>query len=444
MDIEKIEYFLRELDNFKGMWSSFCVDVAAARSSTDSRWRCFGIIFKLSEKNATYGSEIKFRLDDRLVITHFCEEFCSDRFAAMIRRMAQGNLNIGRFLFGTDGFDSGHFILEHSPGWSREGLHDEEGWPALIFRSYEKNSELTGSLEDIDDLLKVHEEPYESLRDLTGKYLQGVGIGGGKRGAIYGVVPRYFKLENPKLDETGTLDVTITSHKCIDPSDLKLSVIIRGAEGVLDSYQVSFNEQPHEQGNFWWIKKSPSRNLQGVKEARLFLVYKSKRVFEDWVQVGEPTKKVARMPPLKVSKVQTHHEIIVPIEVIQKLPKEVCLDITKAQICLSHSKQFETSIYEACAMYLRKALATAIIIRFKKDRKDRQLYDKDGRPYELKKMLELAKQERYLSNYLSEELKRIKCFGDIGVHDYKIELKENDVRPIFELLRLALEHMYSE
>ena len=443
MDIEKIEGFLNELEEFREMWSSFCLDVAAARRSEDSMWRCFGIVFKLSEKNVPCGTEIRFRLDDRLVIAHHCEAFSFDRFARIMRVVSQGTLNIGYLSFSTEGFASGHFIIERKPGWSREGLHDEEGWPALIFRSYEKDSDLTGGLEDIDDMLKIHEEPYESLRELTGKYLNGVDIGGGKRGAIYGVVPRYFKLENLKLDETGTIDVTIMCHKCIDPSDLRLSVIIRGESGVLDSYQVTFDETPFEEGNCWRIEKHINRNLQGVKEARLYLVYKSRRVFEDWIQLGEPALRIIdRTSSMIALETLTYPEIIVPNEVVKKLPKEVQLDIIKAQVCLNLSQEYTPSIYEACAMYLRKALATAIIIRFKKDGSDGELYDEDGRPFQMGKMLELAKQKRYLSYNLWKELKRIKWFGDTGVHDYKIELKKSDIRPIFELMRLTLEPLY--
>jgi len=73
------------------------------------------------------------------------------------------------------------------------------------------------------------------------------------------------------------------------------------------------------------------------------------------------------------------------------------------------------------------------------------LYDKDGNPYGLSKMLNLARREGYLSQYLKRQLrKEVKVFGDIGAHDYKIDLEEEDVIPLFMLLRLALEEIYHE
>jgi hypothetical protein len=35
-------------------------------------------------------------------------------------------------------------------------------------------------------------------------------------------------------------------------------------------------------------------------------------------------------------------------------------------------------------------------------------------------------------------------FGDIGIHDYRIDLTEEDVIPLFELLRLTLESLYKK
>ncbi len=136
---------------------------------------------------------------------------------------------------------------------------------------------------------------------------------------------------------------------------------------------------------------------------------------------------------------------LMPVEVFTGLPQEIKNDLVRAQICLQSSRQLDSktpTIYEACAVYLRKALATAIIIRFKRDGKENALKDKDGRPYRLKKLLSLAQGSGYLSSSLVKELKEIKWFGDVGAHDFKIEIKATDIKPLFRLMRLALERLY--
>ena len=72
------------------------------------------------------------------------------------------------------------------------------------------------------------------------------------------------------------------------------------------------------------------------------------------------------------------------------------------------------------------------------DNKQNMLYH-NGNPYGLAKMLELARQEGYISQYMLQQLrKEVKVFGEIGVHDYKIDFEEEDVIPLFKLLRLPI------
>ena len=94
---------------------------------------------------------------------------------------------------------------------------------------------------------------------------------------------------------------------------------------------------------------------------------------------------------------------------------------------------------------MRKAIIAAIVIKFKKAGKEDILYNSDRNPYCLPKILEIAKQEGYLSSYLYRQLIReVRVFGDVGTHDYKIDFKEDDVISLFKLLRLALERIYHE
>lgn len=139
---------------------------------------------------------------------------------------------------------------------------------------------------------------------------------------------------------------------------------------------------------------------------------------------------------------QLSGDVIISADLVEILPKEIQIDIIKAQTCFEFSKQSPHPIYEACAMYLQRVLATAIVIRFQRDGKDEKLYNKDHQPFKLKTMVKLAKQENYISSSLSKQLMRIKWMGDIGVHDYKIKLKETDIQPIFQLMRFTFEHLF--
>jgi len=98
-----------------------------------------------------------------------------------------------------------------------------------------------------------------------------------------------------------------------------------------------------------------------------------------------------------------------------------------------------------CFGGMRTALIDAIRIRFKEDKKERKLYDAEGNEYGLPKLIELAKQERYISRNLANYLRRqVKVFGDISLHDYMPDLQKEEVPAIFTQLRMALARMYPE
>jgi len=131
-------------------------------------------------------------------------------------------------------------------------------------------------------------------------------------------------------------------------------------------------------------------------------------------------------------------ELKIPEGVWKSLPLEIQKNIELVR------KLYFQGTPEACSPFLRKTLTVAIVIRFKMDKKEDKIYNEDKQLYDLPKLLEISKQEGYITNYLCTQLLRIKIFGDIGIHDYRIDLKEEDVIPLFELLRLALESLYKE
>jgi len=132
-------------------------------------------------------------------------------------------------------------------------------------------------------------------------------------------------------------------------------------------------------------------------------------------------------------------ELNIPKDVFERLPKEIQKSIKGVQLC------YEKDHADFCFMGIRKALSTAIHIRFKRAGKEKQLYDDKKEPYDLAKWIELAKQNGFLSANLAKKLtKELKLFGDTSSHDYMIDFHKEDVPSIFMLLRLALDRMYCE
>jgi hypothetical protein len=104
---------------------------------------------------------------------------------------------------------------------------------------------------------------------------------------------------------------------------------------------------------------------------------------------------------------------------------------------------YEHDFAEFCFWGMRKALIDAIRIRFKKDGKEELLHDDRGIPLTLPKWIELAKQERYISNQMAADLdEKVKVFGDLASHDYMVNLQREEVPGIFCCLRIALDRMY--
>lgn len=130
-------------------------------------------------------------------------------------------------------------------------------------------------------------------------------------------------------------------------------------------------------------------------------------------------------------------ELSIPKEVFEKLPKEIQRTLEGVKLCYEHDHA------DFCFMGIRKALSTAIHIRFRREEKEEELYDIKKEPYELAKWIELAKQNGFLSASLANKLtKEVKLYGDVGAHDYMISFHKEDVPSIFKLLRLVLGRMY--
>lgn len=134
---------------------------------------------------------------------------------------------------------------------------------------------------------------------------------------------------------------------------------------------------------------------------------------------------------------ESMEKLIFPNGVLKSLPPEVIK--TVKGIMLNYHNNYP----RFCFGGMRTALIDAIRIRFKKDRKASKLYDAEGNEYSLPKLIELAKEERYITRHSAEYLRRqVKVFGDISLHDFMADLRKEEVPSIFTQLRMALARMY--
>jgi hypothetical protein len=126
----------------------------------------------------------------------------------------------------------------------------------------------------------------------------------------------------------------------------------------------------------------------------------------------------------------------VPDKVYKKLPSPIKKTVDEAAGCYEHN------YLTACAIMLRKALEDSIYLKFRMENKEDTLYDQNGRRLSLETMINTARDLHYISSQLTDRLIRIKLFGDVGAHSYKIELWDRDIDRCIDLIRLALEELF--
>lgn len=126
----------------------------------------------------------------------------------------------------------------------------------------------------------------------------------------------------------------------------------------------------------------------------------------------------------------------VPDEVYKKLPNPIKRIVDEASGC--HEHKYLT----ACAVMLRKILEDSIYLKFSMKDKTKDLYDKDNNRINLDKMIEKAKQLHYISPQHARKLAKIKLFGDVGAHSFKIDLWDEDLDDCIDIVRLILGELY--
>jgi hypothetical protein len=128
--------------------------------------------------------------------------------------------------------------------------------------------------------------------------------------------------------------------------------------------------------------------------------------------------------------------LCLPDHVEQSTPNEVMRLMRQIQKC------YEIDAPDACVVLLRKALISAIKIRFYMEKKRELIYDEHGN--RRSNWVGIAKQEGYLSQETAKQLGRFKIFSDTGTHDERIEFDKLEIAEMFMLVRIVLERFFKK
>lgn len=215
----------------------------------------------------------------------------------------------------------------------------------------------------------------------------------------------------------------------IDQVNLQETTLIKG---IIEPYL--------SKKQFWFGSKkimySDVADFKIISTPKAILPY-TVDIHGEFVLGTDVSDEVLQRSNVEGSHTNLEQSLLMPKEVYQRLPRHVQNLIDG--IRLNYAKNFP----DFCFMGIRKTLAVAIKIRFKMNKQEDSLYDKNGRPYSLNKWIECAKQKRILSSSIATKLeKELKLFGDIGAHDYEIDFSKEEVKTTFKLLRLALDKIF--
>lgn len=213
-----------------------------------------------------------------------------------------------------------------------------------------------------------------------------------------------------------------------------LSQVLAGSSNSLDSGIVRSEEAINILSDPSLLHPIPDTYRDAYEE-------KVSEVRGELEQVKEKNSELASLMKKIVRKVERlekkrEKEIKIPPEIEKGLPNEVRYIMQQVYGCL------ENNFCDACGPMMRKALTAAIDIRFKRDGKEAKMYDDNNRHLKLQKMIEVAKQERYITPSIFGKLSQLKWVGDISAHDYQIKLTKSDVEIDLRTLRMALERLY--
>lgn len=143
---------------------------------------------------------------------------------------------------------------------------------------------------------------------------------------------------------------------------------------------------------------------------------------------------LAGLKEAKVKGTTAPERLYLPEHVEKVTPPEISPIIRDVQKC------YESGVPNACPPLLRKALLSAIKIKFYKNGRKNLIFDNDGN--RRKDWIGIAKRENYLSPELAKQLRSFRIFGDTSAHDEIIRFDNVEVAEMFRLVQLVIERFF--
>jgi len=239
--------FLRELENFKSTWNSMHARVLTIRQGDTGKWLTLALVVRLSAQNLAENERELFRLGGDVIILEKTTRFTREGFSCLLDELSKNVLTVASVRLDFQGFSDFGFTKEKRESWSHNGLHDTEGWPAMIlFRGGKNPRELLKNFDEITTKLYTHDEPYENLEQLSVEYI-GLPVGGTWSSCVYVVAPVYIKLAASELKSNGSFKLQVSCHRAIDLSDLELSVILTSSKKRVGGFRFRLAEEQGQQ-----------------------------------------------------------------------------------------------------------------------------------------------------------------------------------------------------
>jgi len=252
--------------------------------------------------------------------------------------------------------------------------------------------------------VKPFGDPKNDWLELNKERINNPGLYPGTK-QIFGIV-KISKDNNPNISDTTSRENIVTN---LAWSDLKNFI-----KGSLRYF--SLERQKLEKKYKGAKKKKREKNL--IKES--FKKVKEEAVLET---------------PIEESKIST-----ISSEIIDSSPKNIASLLKEFNGCLING------YFNAAAILARKILEVGTILKFKRTKKGHLIIE-NGEYKELNQRIDILKKEKLIDAPLAKRLindNKIKIFGDSAAHSFRIDVKEEDIGPIRDLLRLCIEQLNSD
>lgn len=193
-----------------------------------------------------------------------------------------------------------------------------------------------------------------------------------------------------------------------------------------------------------WLKrtiKHLKQNFSTNEDAKRFMELGTNKTSND---SGEFEEMICCLQMLVDEKTEEsiviNEKELIDLTIIDKAPGYITDVLKEANEC------YKYSIYNGCAILLRKVTENLIIEAFDKNNRIDEIKDSNGDFLMLKglieKLLKANPQLWNISRNTKKSLEEIKKIGDLSAHNIKFSARKGDIDKIIGDYRLALEEIY--